>query len=72
MREDVLPELKMSVSEAARQLRVSHQTLHRILAGTAAVTPGRPAGEVLQQWAGAVATDAAGIRSVARGTTVAR
>ncbi len=29
----------MSVSEAARQLRVSRQTLHRILAGTAAVTP---------------------------------
>jgi addiction module HigA family antidote len=39
LREDVLPELKMSVSEAARQLRVSRQTLHRILAGTAAVTP---------------------------------
>jgi addiction module HigA family antidote len=39
LREDVLPQLKMSVSEAARQLRVSRQTLHRILAGTAAVTP---------------------------------
>jgi len=39
LREDVLPELRMSVSEAARQLRVSRQTLHRILAGTAAVTP---------------------------------
>jgi antitoxin HigA-1 len=34
LREDVLPALKLSVSEAARQLGVSRQTLHRILAGT--------------------------------------
>ncbi len=39
LRENVLPHLKLSVSEAARQLRVSRQTLHRILVGTAAVTP---------------------------------
>jgi len=39
LREDVLPSLGLSVSEAARQLRVSRQTLHRILAGTSAVTP---------------------------------
>ena len=39
LREDVLPSLGLSVSEAARQLRVSRQTLHRILAGTTAVTP---------------------------------
>lgn len=39
LREDVLPELDLSVSEAARQLRVTRQTLHRILAGTAGVTP---------------------------------
>jgi len=39
LREDVLPHLKLGVSEAARQLRVSRQTLHRILVGTAAVTP---------------------------------
>jgi addiction module HigA family antidote len=39
LREDVLPQLKLSVSAAARQLRISRQTLHRILAGTAAVTP---------------------------------
>ena len=39
LREDVLPALALSVSEAARQLRVSRQTLHRILAGTSAVTP---------------------------------
>jgi len=39
LREDVLPSLGLSVTEAARQLRVSRQTLHRILAGTSAVTP---------------------------------
>ena len=39
LREDVLPALKISVSEAARKLRVSRQTLHRILAGDAGVTP---------------------------------
>jgi len=39
LREDVLPSLGLSVSAAALQLRVSRQTLHRILAGTSAVTP---------------------------------
>ena len=39
LREDVLPALRISVSEAARKLRVSRQTLHRILAGGAGVTP---------------------------------
>lgn len=39
LRADVLPALGLSVSAAARQLRVSRQTLHRILAGTSAVTP---------------------------------
>jgi addiction module HigA family antidote len=39
LREDVLPVLRISVSEAARKLRVSRQTLHRILAGDAGVTP---------------------------------
>ena len=39
LREDVLPALGLSVSAAARKLRVSRQTLHRILAGTMAVTP---------------------------------
>jgi ActR/RegA family two-component response regulator len=33
LREDVLPALRLSVSEAARQLRVTRQTLHRILSG---------------------------------------
>lgn len=39
LREDVLPALNLSVSEAARQLKVSRQTLHRVLAGKAAVSP---------------------------------
>jgi addiction module HigA family antidote len=32
LREDVLPALRLSVAEAARQLRVTRQTLHRIQA----------------------------------------
>ena len=39
LREDVLPALRLSVAEAARQLRVTRQTLHRILSGRSAVTP---------------------------------
>lgn len=39
LREDVLPSLGLSVTEAARQLRVTRQTLHRILAGKAGVSP---------------------------------
>jgi addiction module HigA family antidote len=38
MREDVLPALGLSVSEAARQLGVSRQQLHRILACTHPIT----------------------------------
>ena len=34
LREDVLPELKLSVSETARRLGVSRQQLHRILGCT--------------------------------------
>jgi addiction module HigA family antidote len=37
--EDVFPALGISISEAARKLRVSRQTLHRILSGDAGVTP---------------------------------
>jgi len=37
--QDVFPALGISISEAARKLRVSRQTLHRILAGDAGVTP---------------------------------
>ncbi|HSL83581.1 MAG TPA: HigA family addiction module antitoxin [Thermoanaerobaculia bacterium] len=39
LRKDVLPALRLSVSEAARQLRVTRQTLHRILSGRSSVTP---------------------------------
>jgi antitoxin HigA-1 len=39
LREDVLQALRLSVSEAAQQLGVSRQTLHRIMAGTHPVTP---------------------------------
>jgi antitoxin HigA-1 len=39
LREDVLPGLHMSVIEAARHLRISRQTLHRILAEKGSVTP---------------------------------
>lgn len=39
LRDDVLPALGLSVIEAAKELRVSRQTLHRILAGKTAVSP---------------------------------
>lgn len=39
LREDVLPALGLNVIEAAKALRVSRQTLHRILAGKMAVSP---------------------------------
>ncbi len=39
LREDVLPSLGMSVTEAAKILGVSRQALHRVLAGTASISP---------------------------------
>ena len=39
LRDDVLPALRVTVIEAARCLRVSRQTLHRIMAGTTCITP---------------------------------
>jgi addiction module HigA family antidote len=39
LREDVLPGLGVSVSAAAVHLGVSRQALHRVLAGTAALSP---------------------------------
>ena len=39
LREDVLPALGLTVTEAARQLRVTRQTLHRILSERAGVSP---------------------------------
>lgn len=37
---DVLPGLGLSIKQAAIDLGITRQTLHRILAGTAAITPG--------------------------------
>ena len=39
LRNHVLPGLGLSVSQAARDLGIARQTLHRILAGDAAITP---------------------------------
>jgi len=39
LREDVLPAVGLSVSEAARQLGVTRQTLHRIMAEKVSITP---------------------------------
>ncbi len=39
LREDVLPELGLTVSEAARQLGVSRVALSRVLNARAAITP---------------------------------
>ena len=39
LRDDVLPAVRLSVSEAARQLGITRQTLHRVMAGTTAITP---------------------------------
>ena len=39
LREEVLPALDLSVTDAARKLRVSRQTLHRVFSGKMAVTP---------------------------------
>lgn len=39
LREEVLPALAMPVAVAAAHLGVSRQALHRVLAGTAAISP---------------------------------
>jgi addiction module HigA family antidote len=39
LRDDVLPALEVTVSDAARQLRVTRQTLHRILSGRSGISP---------------------------------
>ena len=39
LRDRILPGLDLSISQAARELRIARQTLHRVLAGTAAVSP---------------------------------
>ena len=38
LREDILPALEVSISEAARQLGITRQYLHRIMVGKASVT----------------------------------
>ncbi len=39
LRDSVLPSLRLTVKDAAAELRISRQTLHRILAGEVAITP---------------------------------
>jgi antitoxin HigA-1 len=39
LKEDVLPALKMTIADAARELQVSRQMLHRVLSGEATITP---------------------------------
>ena len=39
LREDVLPAMQLSVAQAARDVRVSRQYLHKILRGDAPITP---------------------------------
>ena len=39
LREDVLPSLKITVTDAAKELGVTRQTLHRVMTGEMAVTP---------------------------------
>ena len=39
LREDVLPALKMTVTDVAHELHVTRQTMHRILSESTAVTP---------------------------------
>ena len=39
LRDSVLPSLRLTVKAAAAELRISRQTLHRILAGSVSITP---------------------------------
>lgn len=39
LREDVLPSLGLGVSEAAQELGISRQMLHKVLSGRASVSP---------------------------------
>lgn len=39
LRERVLPELGLSVRQAAEDLQITRQTLHRIVAGDSSITP---------------------------------
>lgn len=50
LREDVLPELKLSVTQAAEQLGVTRTALSRVLNGHAAISPEMALR--LEQWLG--------------------
>jgi antitoxin HigA-1 len=50
LREDVLPSLKITVTDAARELGIARQTLHRVMAGEMAITPSMALR--LGQWCG--------------------
>ncbi len=39
VREDVLPSLKITVTDAAKELGIARQTLHRVMTGEMAITP---------------------------------
>lgn len=40
LREDVLPSLNITVTDAAKELGIARQTLHRVMTGEMAITPG--------------------------------
>lgn len=56
LREDILPALGLSITQAARDLKISRQVLHQILAERVAVSPtmalklGRLAGDGPDAW----------------------
>ena len=58
LRDEVLPALDVTVSDAARQLRVTRQTLHRILSGRSGISPemavrlGKFCGNGAAEWLG--------------------
>ncbi len=39
LREDVLPALNITVTDAAKELGIARQTLHRVMTGEMAITP---------------------------------
>ena len=61
LREDILPALRLSVTEAARSLGISRQTLHNLLSEKGAVTPAR---QVVRRRSRDLVAHAAGTRSL--------
>ncbi len=39
LREDVLPSLNITITDAAKELGIARQTLHRVMTGEMAITP---------------------------------